>query len=116
VYESTHKFRLLNVRIEGAAHDTFIAELRTRVYQMSVYQVQAALIAYEQGRLLQQALLRAAGGSNTYQTNPYGGRGGRGGRGYRGGSTVVVSVDLDKKSLTLPVAVSATFRPQISRL
>jgi hypothetical protein len=51
VYESTHKFRLLNVRIDDAAHGTFIAELRTRVYQMSVRQVEAALITYEQGRL-----------------------------------------------------------------
>jgi hypothetical protein len=85
VYESTHKFRLLNVRIDDAAHNTFIAELRTRVYQMSVHEVEVALITYEQGRQVQQSLSHAAGGPSMYNTNT--GRGvrdyGRGGRGGR---------------------------------
>jgi hypothetical protein len=77
VYESTHKFRLLNVRIDNQPHEAFIATLRCQIYSMSVKDVETALISYEQGRQVQQALNSAAGGSVSNVYNTYtGGAGG----------------------------------------
>jgi hypothetical protein len=61
VFENTHKFRLLNVRVDGTAHEAFLANLRTQVYQMSVQDVEKQLVSYEQGQAVQQALSAAAG-------------------------------------------------------
>jgi hypothetical protein len=70
VYESTHKFRLLNVRIDNQSHEAFIASLRCQIYGMDVKGVESALITYEQGREVQRAMSSVAGGpstSNVYQ-------------------------------------------------
>jgi hypothetical protein len=65
VYESTHKFRLLNVKIDNQSHEAFIATLRCQIYGMDVKDVETALITYEQGREVQRALNSAAGGAST---------------------------------------------------
>jgi hypothetical protein len=39
VFEKTHKFRLVNARVDGQAHEAFLANLRTQVYNMSVQDV-----------------------------------------------------------------------------
>jgi hypothetical protein len=61
VYESTHKFRLLNVRIDDHAYESFIATLRCQVFSLDVNEVETALITYEQGRDVQRALNSATG-------------------------------------------------------
>jgi hypothetical protein len=74
VYESTHKFRLLNVRIDNPSHEAFVATLRCQIYGMDLKDVESSLITYEQGREVQRALSAAAGGTNTrlYQLNTAG--------------------------------------------
>jgi hypothetical protein len=71
VFESTHKFRLLNVHIDNPSHEAFIATLRCQIYGMDLQDVESALITYEQGRDVQRAMSSAAGGKNTrlYQFN-----------------------------------------------
>jgi hypothetical protein len=61
VYESIHKFRLLNVRIDDQSYESFIAALRCQIFNMDVKEVETALITYEQGRDVQRALNSAAG-------------------------------------------------------
>jgi hypothetical protein len=65
VYESTHTFRLLIVRIYNQSHEAFITTLRCRTSSMDVKEVETALITYEQGRDVQRALNSAAGGLST---------------------------------------------------
>jgi hypothetical protein len=65
VYESTHKFRLLNVRIDNQSHEAFVATLRCQIFGMSIKEVETALITYEQGRDVQRAMNSAAGGAST---------------------------------------------------
>jgi hypothetical protein len=62
VYESTHKFRLLNVRIDDQSYESFIAALRCQIFNMDFKEVETALITYEQGQDVQRALNSAAGG------------------------------------------------------
>jgi hypothetical protein len=61
VFESTHKFRLLNVRVENQTHEAFLATLRIGVYEMSLKEVEQAPILYEQGKNVQRALTSASG-------------------------------------------------------
>jgi hypothetical protein len=65
VYESTHKFRLLNVRIDNQSHEAFIATLRCQIFSMKVQDVETTLITHEQGRDVQRAINSAAGGVST---------------------------------------------------
>jgi hypothetical protein len=46
VFENTHKLRLLNVRVDGQAHEAFLANLRIQVYNMSVQDVERQLLSY----------------------------------------------------------------------
>jgi hypothetical protein len=75
VYESSHKLKLLNVRVESQVHEVFLANMRTSIYGMSLKDVEDALITYEQGRQVQNAL-RSAGSAPMYNTQVAGsGRG-----------------------------------------
>ncbi len=67
VYESSHKLKLLNVRVESQVHEVFVASMRTSIYSMSVKDVEDALITYEQGRQVQHAL-NSAGSAPVYNT------------------------------------------------
>jgi hypothetical protein len=67
VYESSHKLKLLNVRVESQVHEVFVANMRTSIYGMSVKEVEDALITYEQGRQVQIAL-SAAGSAPVFNT------------------------------------------------
>jgi hypothetical protein len=69
VFENTHKFRLLNVRVDNQTHEAFLAHFRTHVYQMSVQDVERQLISYEQGKEVQQALSAATGGAPVWLTH-----------------------------------------------
>jgi hypothetical protein len=77
VYESTHKFRLLNVRIDDQSYESFIAALRCQIFNMDVKEVETALITYEQGRDVQRALNSAAGGVSATMYPMSAGMGGR---------------------------------------
>jgi hypothetical protein len=69
VSENTHKFRLLNVRVDGQAHEAFLAHLRTLVYHMSIQEVEKQLVSYKQSKEVQQALSSAAGGTPVWYTH-----------------------------------------------
>jgi hypothetical protein len=69
VYENTRKFRLLNVYVHGRAHEAFLAHLRTRVYHMSVQEVEKQLVSYEQGREVQKVLSNVASGAPVWHTH-----------------------------------------------
>jgi hypothetical protein len=61
VYASSHKFSLLHVLIEEQSQEAFMATLRVKLHEMSVSEVESALITYEQGRKVQRALAGATG-------------------------------------------------------
>jgi hypothetical protein len=80
VSDMSHKYRLLNVRVEDQPHAAFIAALRTEIYTLDVKEVEARLITYEQGKEIQNALNRSAD-TSTFFTYGVGGRRGAFGRG-----------------------------------
>jgi hypothetical protein len=59
VYESSHKFRLLNVRVEDSTQEAFRAALRVQLHELSVAEVESSLKSYDQGRKVQRALAGA---------------------------------------------------------
>jgi hypothetical protein len=59
VYESSHKFRLLDVRVEDQTQEAFMAALRVQLHELSVAEAESSLISYEQGRKVQRALAGA---------------------------------------------------------
>jgi hypothetical protein len=61
VYASSHKFRLLNVRIENQPQEALMAAPRVQLHELSVTEVPSTLINYEQGREVQRALTGAPG-------------------------------------------------------
>jgi hypothetical protein len=71
VYESSHKLKLLNVRVESQVHEVFwqacVHRYIDAIYGMSLRDVEDALITYEQGRQVQSAL-RSAGSAPVYNT------------------------------------------------
>jgi hypothetical protein len=79
VSEMSHKYRLLNVRVEDQPHAAFIAALRTEIYTLHVKEVEARLITYEQGKDIQNALNGShASGPSPLFTYGVGDRGGYG--------------------------------------
>jgi hypothetical protein len=46
VHASSHKLRLLNVRIEEQSQEAFMATLRVKLQKISVSEVESALISY----------------------------------------------------------------------
>jgi hypothetical protein len=72
VYESAHKMRLLNIRVDHHAQEAHMASLRVQLSTISVKKLEAELISYEQGRDIQRSLTDGAGSSQMWHTRTQG--------------------------------------------